>query len=236
MYKIFSKEGLHYWFPLFFALFSFHSSNAQFASLNKSMEFGLSVGVLTYTGDLYENVNLNTPKLGGQFFYRHNFDNEIISIKASILGGSIAADEKYVLNGALQENRKLSFSTDFVEIAGTVEYNFFNYRDLKGRFFMSPYLFGGLGLTAVWGGSSPTYFNIPFGIGVRYQLSKHWNLGFELGARRTFTDDLDGFNDDSGLSSSSTQDWYYYTGVSISYTIYKQSCPTGHPSSPSSSR
>ena len=32
---------------------------------------------------------------------------------------------------------------------------------------------------------------IPFGLGVRYKLDKRWDLGFELGWRKTFTDYLD---------------------------------------------
>lgn len=32
---------------------------------------------------------------------------------------------------------------------------------------------------------------IPFGLGVKYKLDRHWDLGFEFGMRKTFTDYLD---------------------------------------------
>ncbi len=32
---------------------------------------------------------------------------------------------------------------------------------------------------------------IPFGAGVRYKLDRNWDLGFEIGWRKTFTDYLD---------------------------------------------
>jgi hypothetical protein len=32
---------------------------------------------------------------------------------------------------------------------------------------------------------------IPFGLGVKYKLDRHWDLGFEFGLRKTFTDYLD---------------------------------------------
>ena len=72
-------------------------------------------------------------------------------------------------------------------------------------------------------------FAIPFGVGVKFILGRNWNLGTEFVARKTFTDYLDGISK-GNMGGKSTgnpldDDWYYYTGISISYTIYGVNCP-----------
>jgi hypothetical protein len=67
---------------------------------------------------------------------------------------------------------------------------------------------------------------IPAGIGIKYALSPRWNLGLEAGARKTFTDELDHLvNQNAFIDNRHTKDWYFYSGVSVSYTFYKIYCP-----------
>ncbi|MGH1437736.1 MAG: DUF6089 family protein [Lewinella sp.] len=103
------------------------------------------------------------------------------------------------------------------------------------RNIISPYLFVGAGLaffehTTRYGNpgvdgfppkiqadldaeESPA-FVLPVGGGVRFDLSKHTSVGLELGARKTFTDQLDGV---SNSGKSDTDDWYLAGGLTISY-------------------
>ncbi|WP_367390717.1 DUF6089 family protein [Lewinella sp. LCG006] len=57
-------------------------------------------------------------------------------------------------------------------------------------------------------------FVLPMGGGLRFDLSKHTSLGLEVGARKTFTDQLDGV---SNSGRSDTDDWYVTGGVTVSY-------------------
>ena len=96
-----------------------------------------------------------------------------------------------------------------------------NTRYFKTQYKTSPYIFAGLSVfhfdpegydhvTNQWvrlqplgteGQGTPRYNNrtkydlteisIPFGLGIKHNLSEHWNLGFEFGWRKTFTDYLD---------------------------------------------
>lgn len=69
-------------------------------------------------------------------------------------------------------------------------------------------------------------FAIPAGVGFKYALSEHINLGLEVGVRKAFTDQLDHLADqDPLLVNPHDQDWYYYSGVSLSYTFFKIRCP-----------
>ncbi len=87
---------------------------------------------------------------------------------------------------------------------------------------------------------------IPFGGGVKYRLNERWTLAAELGFRPTMTDYLDKI--DSSLpavprnapppdpntgqipphginfGNPYTKDWYYFMGVTISYTIANVKC------------
>ncbi|MCH7413240.1 porin family protein [Belliella sp. R4-6] len=88
---------------------------------------------------------------------------------------------------------------------------------------------------------------IPFGIGVKYKITNNWILAMELGFRATFTDFLDRIDsqerflrttDNDGniqplpdevrnsiyFGNYSDKDWYYFLGVSISYSINSYKC------------
>ncbi len=85
---------------------------------------------------------------------------------------------------------------------------------------------------------------IPFGGGVKYRLNDKWTLAAELGIRATFTDYLDKIDSKAGVFPISetdvitgenlthiinfgnpyTKDWYYFLGVTISYTLSNVKC------------
>jgi outer membrane protein OmpA-like peptidoglycan-associated protein/opacity protein-like surface antigen len=103
------------------------------------------------------------------------------------------------------------------------------------RNIVSPYLFAGAGLTVfeattrygelgvdgfpsriqadIDAEESPSWV-LPVGLGLRFDLSKNISLGLEYGARRTFTDQLDGV---SSAGRSDTNDWYSVGGLTIAY-------------------
>lgn len=135
-----------------------------------------------------------------------------------------------------------------LEASGVLEYNFFDYHDRHDKVHFTPYVFVGLAgfyaHTAAEGQgiANSKYQNllgiaVPAGVGIKYALSTHWNLGLEAGARKAFTDKLDGYNGSdlpAGSGSKATnellgnphdQDWYFYNGLSVSYTFYKIRCP-----------
>ncbi len=72
---------------------------------------------------------------------------------------------------------------------------------------------------------------LPMGGGVKFLLSKRFTLAGELGARKTFFDYLDGISDgDQSIKNyqygnPNDKDWYFYTGISLTYVLYKIPCP-----------
>lgn len=228
MKRFLSLIGEMKYIPLFFIITLCVITTSKAQEIDHHMEFGLGIGGINYTGDLTPRYSVKNFKPGAQFFYRYNLPNNVSVFRLNILAGGIGADESNY-NDPLQNTRQLEFSGSLGEIAGIYEYNFFDYRDLKGTYFMAPYLFGGIGVTSVWGGGVPTFISIPFGVGVKYKLGDNFNLGLEYGARKIFTDKLDGYNDPEVLSSSRKSDWYYFLSLTLSYTIYQQLCPECSP-------
>ncbi|MDR2026099.1 MAG: DUF6089 family protein [Prevotellaceae bacterium] len=130
---------------------------------------------------------------------------------------------------------------------------------LNERF--SPYIFLGIGITIAYNdpnaktedarSASSLYpriygttdansgiiqaFNIPVGIGFKYSPWKRWTIGAEWQFKKTFSDDIDRFNNikPSDINNNKkgsvflNTDWISFLGVSISYRLAVQSkCPS----------
>ena len=204
-------------------------SQAQF------LEFGGSVGVFNYTGDLnhYPRLAKSRPVIGG--VYRMNFSH-ILSLKMGLAYGSIAGDDQKPID-ALSVERDYTFKHNILEYNSVLEFHFLDYRNDKNPTKWSPYAFMGVGFLKI-GGVAPTQedfnslqFTIPMGAGVKYMLGKQFTLTGELGVRKTFFDHLDGVSDgdiffkDYQFGNPNDDDWYFFTGISLTYVLYKIPCP-----------
>jgi hypothetical protein len=212
-------------FPFFFMfILGAFANNAQ--ELDHHMEVGVQAGMLSYTGDLSSgaNINFRGPAVGA--FYRHNYKNNITVFRLNLLVGQLTGSESSS-GDPLPEDQNRGFSTMVTEISGIFEYNFFDFRSTTShqQYPICPYLFGGLGFGTVFTDDSPAFLVIPLGAGVKFRVGDKLNMGVEVGARKSFTDKIDGVDNDSDFNSSSAQDWYYFSGLTFSYTRYFQKCP-----------
>ncbi len=200
------------------------------------IEFGGGIGAAHYTGDLvhYPHPGMTSPGVTGML--RLNFSN-IISLKTAItFMGLRASDDDYF--DALGEERQKSFKHKVLELSTVFEYHFLPYRSNKSRVKWSPYALLGIGFAGL-SGVEQTYedfsklqFVIPMGGGVKYELTKQLTLGVEASARKTFFDYLDGISDGDVAFKQNYQfgnpndnDWYFYTGINLTYVLYKIPCP-----------
>lgn len=189
-------------------------------------EVGLGVGAFNYTGDLSEHINFRDTKPGANFFYRYNFKNEASVLRLNIGGGRLGADEKNS-SDLRRVARGASFLGTVLETSLVYEYDFFNFRDIDNIYFMSPYLYGGIGGTSFFSDTNlnSQFVSIPFGTGIKFRLKGGWNIGLEMGARKNFTDALDSNKNETEFSSSIGTDWHYFAGINVSYTFYRLICP-----------
>ena len=199
------------------------------------MEFGGGVGVSHYSGDLNSYPRPVLSHLAGTGIYRLNF-SEIVSLKFALTAGSISGnDEKPV--DILGVERNYSFRHSFLEVSSVFEYHFLDYRSKNVQQRWAPYAFLGFGILKL-NNTEPAFEDysriqpvLPMGGGVKYLLTKRLTLGLELGARKTFFDYLDGLSDGDPtiknyrFGNPNDNDWYYYSGFSITYVLYNIPCP-----------
>jgi len=183
----------------------------------------------------------NRPAL--TVFYRKDVSVPI-TLRGAFMGGLLRADDGNVtgVNGGvppLQAYRQANTKGHLLELSGAVEYNFRDFHLRTDKRHFTPYLFIGIAgfyantttESVSLGGTynqSGSMFGIavPMGVGFKYALSQHLNLGLEVGARKAFTDQLDHLSEqDPFLVNQHDQDWYFYNGLSLSYTFYKILCP-----------
>lgn len=217
------------------------------ARAQHTSELGLGVGVTNYKGELSPQLQWQNSRPAATVFYRRDISSPITLRAGFTVGGLRATDSN--VQGAnnntapLPAYRQASLKGSILELAGAVEYNFLDYhlRREQHRVHATPYLF--IGVAGFYANTTvhtensalANDFNrsgskagiaIPAGAGVKLALSEHINLGAEMGARKTFTDQLDHLSDqDPLLVNPHDQDWYYYTGLSVSYTFYSILCP-----------
>jgi len=207
--------------PVFFIIIG--AANAQ------THEFGAGIGAFNYSGQLSPNYNPVFYRPAFSLFYRHN-TTPVIALRSGIyLGQLYAADNSKNPVPALRDGVYKAYLSEISEI---VEYNFLNYRALNDPVKFSPYLAGGLGFfvnSAFYGGGRQFEVCMPMGVGIKYKLGKQINLGAEIIARKTFTNNLDGYGtkviNNHETADIFNKDWYYYTSINISYTLYDVKCP-----------
>jgi opacity protein-like surface antigen len=215
-------------FACCFCLFS----KAVFA---QKKEFGFGLGASNYTGDVSPSFEFRNLRPAGNLFLRYNL-NKALSLRFDATIGGIAAADSYYSKDPFMKQRNYVVSGSFREISARIEYNFSNFRTYDRFDNFCPYLFGGIAGVNYSGDNSQVKdyneynFSIPFGIGVKYYLSKQWNLGADFGARKMFADNFDGLvqlpnaTKYQKLNEAST-DMYFFIGFYVSHVITKIKCP-----------
>lgn len=224
------------------------------ASPVTTSEVGIGIGGANYTGELAPNYRIlnNQPALTA--FYRRDMSSAI-TLRAGLMGSHRIVDDNTFADAVYEEDRpyhewrNAELRLSLLELSAVMEYNFLDYRSRGVRPRLSPYLFAGVAgllynhkLTSENPAVNEKNYDtgltvaIPFGVGVKYALSRHWNLGLEFGARKLFTDKLDAlaedFGDEAYVANPNDNDWYYYNGISISYTFYRTNCPSPYSQQP----
>jgi hypothetical protein len=200
-------------------------------------EVGAGLGTFNYTGDLVRTYNFAFSRPAFTVFYRSNL-SKVVSFRASITGGQLAANDSKDPIDAFAQQRNASFDVFLLEASTVMEYHFLNWRDDKFVVRFSPYVFAGLGLFGISGNEKKEveYSNIqaavPFGMGVKYIVNPKWYLSLEFGMRKTSFDYLDNISDeDTGVKNYQygnpfDNDNYFFLGISITRTFYDIPCPT----------
>ncbi len=221
-----------------------------FNCFSQFLEPGFGMGLNSYSGDLKRGYSLQNSSVGFEIFNRFNLSSHQ-SIKVSYKRGTIKGSDK--IGDELSKIRNMWFESKFSEITIKNEYNFLDYFDEIERENFTPYLFIGLGGTILKniknrdnaiGKNKKLFINIPLGLGFKYLVNKQFSIALEFEIKKTFYDKIDyvtgantkNIDNITGLdfnnsqknyqySSGNNNDYYYFTGFSLSYIFYRIPCP-----------
>ena len=227
---------MRYLSTIIIALFSSLLTEAQ------TYEIGLYGGGTNFIGDVGNSnyIAPNAPFIGGIAKWnrspRHAF-------RASVVFANLeAADSES--DDPRRQQRDYEFNSSFVEASLGIEYTFWDY-DLHNSFTKpaTPYLYTGFTYfyhdvfrldtseDELVNIGSEGNFAIPMVIGFKALVTNSIIVAAELGARYTFTNNLDGSYLGDGESSSfgniNNNDWYMFTGLTVTYTFGRQPCYCG---------
>ncbi len=220
-------------FVLFFCLIFQNILNAQ---IN---EIGVFLGGSNYIGDVGETNYISPNELAIGVLYKWNKSPRhayrFSYTQSTITGNDLDSE----VSGRNQRGYK--FENNIKELAAGLEFNFFNFNlhdELTKQ--VTPYVYSGIsyfiydelyvlnGETKKDGNSSS--IAIPMTVGIKCNVIKNIILGFEAGARYTFTDNLDGsFPKNENLEllqfgNVNSNDWYVFTGFTVTYTFGENPC------------
>ncbi len=179
-------------------------------------EFGITVGVAHYFGDLNTRVAINRPKPAIGAFFRKQFGN-YVGVRLSAHYAQLGYSDTYSKN-EYQKLRNLSFNSNIWEIALQGDFNFFKFIPNDKDYSFTPYVTLGVGVFTYdpyaltngqkeflrplgtegqllgYNGRKP--YNtlalcIPLGVGIKYNISEKMNFSIEIAHRFTGTDYLD---------------------------------------------
>lgn len=217
---------------LFFLLFVINTLNAQIH------EIGVFAGGSNFIGDVGKTDYIAPNELALGMLYKWN-KSPRHSWRFSYTQAKITAnDADSDMPSRVQ--RGYNFENSVKELSAGLEFNFFdfNLHDFKPLF--TPYVYSGLSYTHYDGlfflndkvqiDNTRRALAIPITVGVKGRIFDHLILGFEVGARYTFKDDLDGSKptnkdlDDLKFGNINSTDWYVFSGFTLTYTFGNKPC------------
>ena len=164
--------------------------------------------------------------------------------RASMIYGQFTADDAKSSIPSRQQ-RGLVADNSIFEVSAGLEFNFVEYNLHKLGPAFTPYLYTGITYfrydynyfdagQMIDIGQKDGNFAIPMTVGAKFRLNQFLILGAEIGARYTFTDNLDGSNpvklnvsqqlDNLEFGNIFSDDWYVFSGLTLTYTFGRKAC------------
>ena len=142
-----------------------------------------------------------------------------------------------------RQQRGLRMKNNILEFSGGLELNFVEYNLHKLGPAFTPYLYTGVTYfrydfnyfdagQLVNTNQRDGAFAIPMTVGAKIRLNQFLILGGEIGARYTFTDNLDASNPEGTnfelqadrIGNIFSDDWYVFSGVTLTFTFGRKPC------------
>jgi hypothetical protein len=222
-------------------------SSAVFLLLAMSLqgqtyEVGLFGGGTNNIGDVgrMNYIAPSGPAFGGVFKWNRS---KRYAWRAHLLYGKFTADDSQS-DMSSRKQRGLRMDNRVLEASAGLEFNFVEYNLHKLGPAFTPYLYTGITYfrydfnyfdtgQLIETGQRDGNFAIPMTAGAKLRLNQFFILGAEIGARYTFTDNLDASNpegsnfeqqSDGPIGNFNSNDWYVFSGITLTFTFGRKPC------------
>ncbi len=214
----------------------------SFSVHSQTYEIGGFVGGANFIGDVGKTsyISPNTVVVGGLFKWNRS---ERHAFRLSVMQAMIKGDDNDS-HETRRQQRGYSFENSITEFSLGLEYTFWEFNMYSGQPVSTPYLYTGLtyflynatrvipGQTEAKDYEQAGTVAIPIVLGFKTTVGTKMVLGFEIGARYTFTDDIDGSDPIKGLEdldelkfgNLNNNDWYVFTGMTLTFTFGRKPC------------
>ncbi|MCX6259027.1 MAG: DUF6089 family protein [Bacteroidia bacterium] len=206
-------------------------------------DLGVYSGYSYYLGEINPTTPFKSPAYAYGFLYRQSF-NLRYAMRWSIMQGRLEGYD-YLSPYAYNRLRNHSFNSKITDMTVQLEFNFLPYITTSPSYNVSTYVTSGLSYFLYDNSQVTSHIAIPFGVGIKVNVTKRISAGAELVYRKTFTDYLDGLgkpsNDplnDPYLSPDNISkyrqnalpnrnDLYAFGGIFVTYKIFysRTRCP-----------
>ncbi len=225
---------MRYFFLILISLFITKNSDAQI------YEVGVFAGGSNFIGDVGATnyISPNQPAFGAIAKWnrspRHSF-------RASVIFTDLEGNDSKSKDPR-REQRGYSFNTSILEISAGMEFTFLDFdlhtNGMKG----TPYLYSGISIANhdnyyftpsgeyTSENSTSWAYGIPMVLGYITNIFNQFVLAAEIGARYTFSNELDGSVPDNedrepfSFGNTNSTDWYMFTGITLTYTFGRRPC------------
>jgi hypothetical protein len=217
---------------LLFLLASMNFLNAQIH------EVGVFLGGSNFIGDVGKTNYVSPNEVAFGLLYKWN-KSPRHSYRVSYTQTELSAND---LDSEVPGRylRGYEFKNSIKELSVGLEFDFFDFNLHDGKRKVTPYVYSGLTyfsyeeLFYINGKVKKDYvestFAIPMTVGVKSNIFDRWVLGIEVGARYTFTDNIDGSNPTNKnleplkFGNINSNDWYVFSGITLTYTFGNKPC------------
>jgi hypothetical protein len=216
------------------SVFCFQFSQAQI------YELGVFVGGSNFIGDVGATnyISPNQFAIGGIAKWNRSPRH---AWRVSVTYTDLLADDTKS-DDPRRQQRGYGFESTILELSAGMEFNFFDFNLHFDENLFTPYIYTGISTAYhrnfYFNNGSPTSennkswaFGIPLVLGVKAKLTESFVFGLEVGARYTFSDELDGSMPDSewlidnySFGNTNNNDWYTFTGITVTYTFGRKPC------------
>ena len=204
-------------------------------------EIGIYLGGSNFIGDVGSTTYIAPKELAIGGIYKWNRSPRHSYRFSAIFTDLVGIDNDSDDPSRIQ--RDYEFSSSIIELSAGMEFTFFDFDLHRPGNKSTPYLYTGISVafhdnfffnqngklqsedttSQAWG--------IPVAVGYKTTITDNFLLSIEIGARATFSDEIDGSVPDNpdlaeafSFGNINNNDFYMFTGVTLTYTFGRNPC------------